>query len=217
MVAPGRTTYSISVTNCRRTFSADLIEAGAKALEKLRHIDAIAVAIERYYTITQVMTFSGPMASRTLRSLSETFKQFRIGQANSRARDLSAMLFENTSHPLDLREGGVGFDQMHMLFTGSNLRWETICLISSIAGRASAAFSERDIQLATKDMDITCHNDFQGVMTEVSNACLGFCDHSGGAVNELLVLDTSENLTLLTMHYGDSSKFIPGCILTFNY
>ena len=116
--------------------------------------------------------------------------------------DLSRGLFHNTSRALEY-DGNCSLKDFASLFTGSNLRWETVGLF--FAGVGLGSISSRGLIRRPTTMDIRHRSVLARRMLEAGQICLTFSEQMGHMVDPEIWL-TLELAHLASVVEGDSSK-----------
>jgi hypothetical protein len=97
--------------------------------------------------------------------------------------------------------------EFHTLFTGNNLRWETLGLIMTVAG-FNAQFTSPNDPMFTLDDGTTLDRDT--VIEDIihaTNDCIAICQ-AHGAVNDIMVWLIYNNMLVVSNFYGDNCLFL---------
>lgn len=116
----------------------------------------------------------------------------------------SEMLFTNGAKPLRMGSH-MTYQQYHTLFTGENIRWETLGMLFTAVGLSCSVMLAADTTVAfprtgTVDKRALAHR-----MLEASDASIAFCEQAGH-LNDPGMWLIYENFLLMSLVIGDSSK-----------
>ncbi|KAF2016040.1 hypothetical protein BU24DRAFT_346994 [Aaosphaeria arxii CBS 175.79] len=113
-----------------------------------------------------------------------------------------AALTANTARPLKVPPTMLG-SEFHTLYTGQNLRWETLGLILALAG-SNAQFTSPDDPLFTLEDGRKINKDeFIEDMIHASYDCISLCQVHG-AVNDVMIWLLYSNMLVMSNFYGDN-------------
>jgi hypothetical protein len=90
--------------------------------------------------------------------------------------------------------------------TGSNLRWETLGLILSIAASNAQYSSPDDPVFTLEDGSKLDKDEYTDDMIQASNDCITLCN-AHGAVNDVMVWLLIGNEHVISNLYGDNRKY----------
>ena len=129
---------------------------------------------------------------------------------------LSQRLFEKASQPVDIHRS-MTLQEFSAQYTSSNLRWETVGLIITLAGSVSALTKAVDAKLTSTSIAATeirvpnavCKTEeerqvLRTNLVHYSNKCVAFCD-SLDTLNDISMIFLYESFLLASMFYGDQS------------
>jgi hypothetical protein len=135
----------------------------------------------------------------SIESISKTLREEYSSEAQRTA--LSERIFLQTSTPLII-DDNITAETFHQFFTGSKLRWEILGLVfTNLALALDSLMDSSDLQISNQE-----RQSFARELTHASNIVVGFCTRAE-SLNDLIVWLLHGNAILLTLHYGDTSKF----------
>jgi hypothetical protein len=156
---------------------------GLSIVSKLTPFSLFEKSVKNYFEINKASALEGPLIMSALPQLRLDLE--RLAMAGNDSFDVYAEITRNTIQPLDVSPT-MAASEFHTLFTGKNLRWETLGLILIIAG-SNAQFTSPDDPIFTVDNGRTIDKDaFIEEMMHASNDCITLCQVHG-AVNDVMV------------------------------
>ncbi|KAF2876243.1 hypothetical protein BDV95DRAFT_602247 [Massariosphaeria phaeospora] len=113
-----------------------------------------------------------------------------------------AEITKNTARPLKVPSTMLA-STFHTLFTGRNLRWETLGLMLIVAGSNAQFTSPDDPMFTLDDGKKLARDEFIEDMIHASNDCISLCQVHG-AVNDIMVWMIYNNMIVTSNFYGDN-------------
>ncbi|RJE19723.1 Transcription factor [Aspergillus sclerotialis] len=150
--------------------------------------------ITRYYNRSQFLIIPRPLILDPISKISDSLKDAE-DENLSPFESVWTHLMANLTKPLSAVADTITADEFYGWFTGSNLRWEFVGVISALAGLASSYPETREVfdheALTVPEM------------LTVSNICLETCEQHN-RMNDLTVWLRYTNFTLASSLYGDT-------------
>ncbi|ORX97546.1 hypothetical protein BCR34DRAFT_165121 [Clohesyomyces aquaticus] len=141
----------------------------------------------------------GPLIVFALPKLAQDLKELSVTDNPLAAY---AAITKNTARPIKV-PASMAASEFYTLFTGQNLRWETLGLIFIVAG-SNAQFTSPDHPVFTlEDGKKIDKDEFIEDMIQASNYCINLCQVHG-AVNDLMVWLMYQNMLATSNFYGDN-------------
>ncbi|KAF2185061.1 hypothetical protein K469DRAFT_726933 [Zopfia rhizophila CBS 207.26] len=176
------------------------IGVGQSIVSKLAPFSLFEKSIKMYFSANKASALVGPLIMSALPQLRIDLEQLSVT-----GNDPSAAYAEitgNTARPFKVPSSMLA-SEFHTLFTGSNLRWETLGLILIVAG-SNAQFTSPDHSVFTLESGRKIDKDeFIEDMIQTSNDCINLCQVHG-AVNDLMVWMMHQNMLVTSNFYGDN-------------
>lgn len=177
------------------------VQSGQKVLQLLFDHRGCDILVRQSYQRSRVPLIPYKILEDVLQSTRQLLDQAPATGVEGYLGELSAKIFENSSHPLGSNQSTT-VNEYISLFTGSKLRWEAVGNIFAVAGRSLMATADNDALFQGDRLpnrtSLLCQ------MAEGSDRCLSFCSPVSCA-NELLVSLQVNDVMLKTQQYGDSS------------
>ncbi|PSN60516.1 hypothetical protein BS50DRAFT_579053 [Corynespora cassiicola Philippines] len=175
------------------------IGIGTSIVSKLAPFSFFEKSIKMYFEINKASSLVGPLVMSALPQLRIDLEQL-LGTSDP--YPAYAEITKNTTRPLKVPPNMMP-SQFHTLFTGQNLRWETLGLILIVAG-SNAQFTSPDDPIFTLETGRKMDKDnFIEDMIHVSNDCISLCQVHG-AVNDVMVWLIYTNMLVTSNFYGDN-------------
>ncbi|KAF2474541.1 uncharacterized protein BDR25DRAFT_109618 [Lindgomyces ingoldianus] len=154
----------------------------------------------RMYFINNGPALVGPLIVSALPQLRKDLEQLSVTRNDSFAA--YAEITRNTARPFKV-PASMSPSEFHTLYTGQNLRWETLGLIFIVAG-SNAQFTSPDHPVFTLESGRKINKDeFIEDMIQASNDCINLCQVHG-AVNDIMVWLMYQNMLVTSNFYGDN-------------
>jgi hypothetical protein len=122
---------------------------------------------------------------------------------------LSRRLFHNTSDALEY-DGHCSLEHFASLFTGQNLRWETVGMFFTMVGLGAARVNVRHLVPGSGGLNMRQRAVLARRMLEGGQMCLSFCEKTGHMVDPEIWLSL-ELSHLASVVEGDSSMYLLRC------
>ncbi|CAN9411494.1 unnamed protein product [Alternaria alternata] len=124
----------------------------------------------------------GPLFLSAMPQLRKDVEQLHA--AGSQVYPLYAEITRNSARPMKI-PSDMRPSEFHTLFTGKNLRWDTLGLILAIAGSNAQYTSPNDPLFTLEDGKQMNREEFIEDVMHATNTCINICE-THGAVNELM-------------------------------
>lgn len=121
---------------------------------------------------------------------------------HKKLQEISRLMFHNTIKVLP-DPGQVSMKTYATVFTGTNLRWESIGIVITIIGAklmTTMKTSSSVVMCGAKSTKETVK-----WLADASNRCLGFCD-ALNLVNDMTLWMIMDNMVLISQFFGDTSQ-----------
>ncbi|KAF2740366.1 hypothetical protein EJ04DRAFT_531021 [Polyplosphaeria fusca] len=152
---------------------------GHSILAKLRPFSFYDTAIKMYFEDNKAPALVGPLIKMALPQLREDLEQ--LTALGSDSVPAFAAITRNTAMPLKV-PSSMPASNFHTLFTGQNLRWETLGLILIVAG-SIAQYTSPDHPIFTLEDGSHLNKDkFIEDMIHTSNDCINLCQVHGASM-----------------------------------
>ncbi|KAF2003421.1 hypothetical protein P154DRAFT_86277 [Amniculicola lignicola CBS 123094] len=176
------------------------IGVGRSIISKLYPFSLFERSVELYFELNKACAIVGPLVTLAMPQLRIDLE--RLTQTASNPYASYVEITRNTIRPLKVPSSMLA-SEFHTLFTGQNLRWETLGLILILAG-SNAQFTPPDhpLFLLSNGQRIN-KEDFIEDMIHTSNACINLCQIHG-AVNDIMVWLIYMNMLVTSNFYGDN-------------
>jgi hypothetical protein len=156
--------------------------------------------IRTYFEINKASSFLGPLFISALPQLRIDLERLSPDGGDTCAAFMD--ITRNTTRPLKVPPT-MSASEFHTLFTGKNLRWETLGLIMSIAA-SMAQFTPPDDPVFTTAKGERFDRDvFVEDLIHVCNDCISLCQVHG-AVNDIMTWMMYSNALVMSNFYGDN-------------
>ncbi|KAJ4301285.1 hypothetical protein N0V90_003376 [Kalmusia sp. IMI 367209] len=173
---------------------------GSLVISKCEQFSFLERLVVAYFKINQASALIGPLITSALPQLRKDIQH--IASMSDDPYPLLAEITKNSCQQLKVPPTMLP-SEFHTLFTGPNLRWETLGLIMAIAA-SCAQFSAPDDPLFTLENGDRVDKDiFIEDMIHATNDCISLCQVHG-AVNDILVWLLYNNMLIQSNFYGDN-------------
>lgn len=174
---------------------------GEAIISKLRPFSLFEKSIKNYFEVSQASALVGPLLLSALPQLRLDLE--RLSKVPCRdVFQAYAEITKRTMRPIVVASSMPASDY-HTLFTGQNLRWETLGLILIIAGSNAQFTSPNDPIFTLEDGNKLAKDEFIEDMIHASNNCITLCQVHG-AVNDVMVWLMYHNMLVTSNFYGDN-------------
>ena len=136
--------------------------------------------LEMYFATHKANAIVGPLILSALPQLRKDMEQLNL--AGSDVYTLYAEMTKNTARPMKV-PASMRPSEFHTLFTGKNLRWETLGLVLVLAGSQAQYTSPNDPIFTLEDGKQINRDEFIEDVVHATNTCIHICS-THGAVNE---------------------------------
>ncbi|KAF1845804.1 uncharacterized protein K460DRAFT_406038 [Cucurbitaria berberidis CBS 394.84] len=157
-------------------------------------------SLNMYFENQKASAFIGPLILSALPRLRLDLAQ--LVAAGNDAHPLYAEMIKNTARPLKVPSTMLP-SEFHTLFTGRNLRWETLGLVLAIAVSNAQFTSPHDPLFTLDDGRKLEKDDFIEDIINATNECINICQ-THGAVNDIMVWLVYANMMVISNFYGDN-------------
>jgi hypothetical protein len=157
-------------------------------------------AVQRYFQVQKASALVGPLILSALPQLRDDLEQ--LTAVGSDTYSMYAELTKNTARPLRV-PSTMQPSEFHSLFTGKNLRWETLGLIMSVAGFHAQFTSPNDPMFMLDDGTTLDRDTVIEDIIHATNDCIAICQ-AHGAVNDIMVWLIYSNMLVISNFYGDN-------------
>ncbi|KAF1980999.1 hypothetical protein K402DRAFT_398930 [Aulographum hederae CBS 113979] len=198
---PGYSDASAPMTPAVTVYDAARVKLGGQMLALLPEFSFVEEMIERYFQLSTVVIIPLQAIKVTIQTLRSIHKSRLSTEA--RREELAEYLFRQSDKPIQTNPSMTP-EEFYGLFTGENLRWEIIGVLFALIGCSTMTHPSLLSLLKDSRVD-TNWTSFTEDMLLASNVCISFCQDS---FNDLLLWMMHSNLTLLTMHRGESSHAV---------
>ncbi|KAF1949601.1 hypothetical protein CC80DRAFT_255780 [Byssothecium circinans] len=184
---------SVGTRHCRRSI-------GGAIVSKLEPFSFFARSVEMYFQINMASALIGPLITSALPQLRKDLQQ--LASVAHDPYPAYAEITRNSAQPLKVPSTMLP-SEFHTLFTGQNLRWETLGLVMILAA-SNAQFSSPDDPIFNLEDGGRIDKDtFIEDMIHASNDCINLCQIHG-AVNDIMVCLLYTNMFVKSNLYGDN-------------
>lgn len=157
-------------------------------------------SVKMYSETHKSSALIGPLLISALPQLRHDLEQ--LTAAGSEAYPLYTEITKNTARPLKVPPTMLP-SEFHTLFTGKNLRWETLGLILVVAGSNAQYTSPGDPIFTLSDGRKLHKDEFIEDVIHATNDCINICQIHG-AVNDIMVWLIFANMWVISSFYGDN-------------
>lgn len=171
----------------------------SEVLKRLAETDMVLVLVTRWYEVSQMCILPPQFIHEALSSLQPTANRLNLLGAST-AIDILHTTLRPFAVPSDITASGFS-----RLFTGSNLRLETIGLLLTTAGLAALKLPNSDPVYVQHPFNKAERETFSANMLSASNTCLSICDKYY-LLNDVVTWLRAENLSLVSNAFGTNSK-----------
>lgn len=133
-----------------------------------------------YFETQKASPIVGPLILSALPQLRKDMELLK--SADNDVYSLYAEMTRNTARPMKVPAGMRPAD-FHTLFTGKNLRWETLGLILVLAGSKAQFTAPNDPMFTLEGGEVINKDEFIEDVMHATNVCINICQ-THGAVNE---------------------------------
>ncbi|KAH7560034.1 hypothetical protein BM1_03668 [Bipolaris maydis] len=145
----------------------------------------------------------GPLILSALPQLRKDMELLK--SADNDVYPLYAEMTRNTARPMKV-PAGMRPAEFHTLFTGKNLRWETLGLVLVLAGFKAQFTAPNDPMFALEGGEVMKKDEFIEDVMHATNVCINICQ-THGAVNEIMVCLVYINMLVVSNYYGDNREY----------
>ncbi|KNG49180.1 fungal specific transcription [Stemphylium lycopersici] len=156
--------------------------------------------LEMYFETHKANAIVGPLILSALPQLRKDMDQLNL--AGSDVYSLYAKMTKNTARPMKV-PASMRPSEFHTLFTGKNLRWETLGLVLVLAGSQAQYTSPNDPIFTLEDGKQINRDEFIEDVVHATNTCIHICS-THGAVNEIMLCLVYVNMIVVSSFCGDN-------------
>lgn len=178
------------------------IGRGQSIVSKLIPFSLFEKSVKMYFEINKASFLEGPLVLSALPQLRIDLE--RLAAAGDESHEIYVEMTRNTVRPLKVPSTMVA-SEFHTLFTGQNLRWETLGLVLILAGSNAQYTSPDDPIFTLEDGTRIDKDDFIEDMIYASNDCIHICQVHG-AVNDIMIWLLYNSMMVISNFYGDNSQ-----------
>lgn len=175
---------------------------GHSVIARLSPFSFYEKAVMNYFDTSIGSAFMCPLIKTLLAPLRKDLE--RITAPGADVGQMYAEITRNTAKPMKVPPTMLA-SEYHTLLTGSNLRWETIGLIISIATSTAQYTSPKDPIFTLPDGSKLAKDDYIEDMLQATNDCITLCQVHG-AVNDVMVWLLLGNMNVVSSSYGDNCE-----------
>ncbi|KAI5377871.1 hypothetical protein J4E82_003251 [Alternaria postmessia] len=157
-------------------------------------------SLDMYFAMHKDPALVGPLFLSAMPQLRKDVEQLHA--AGSQVYPLYAEITRNSARPMKI-PSDMRPSEFHTLFTGKNLRWDTLGLILAIAGSNAQYTSPNDPLFTLEDGKQMNREEFIEDVMHATNTCINICE-THGAVNELMTCLIYINMMVVSSFYGDN-------------
>lgn len=168
-----------------------------------------------YFETHKAAPLVGPLILSALPQLRKDIELLK--SADSDAYSLYAEITRNTARPMEV-PATMRPDEFHTLFTGKNLRWETLGLVLVIAGSQAQFTSPNDTVFMLEGGKRINKDELIEDIIHATNVCINICQ-THGAINDskLMLLPNQALVLLLTIVVMVSLLYLAGLLVSNLY
>jgi hypothetical protein len=181
---------------------------GQSIIAKLNPFSLFEKSTKMYFSINKASSLEGPLVISALPQIREDLELLKSLTGDSLYAAYAEMT-RNTARPLKV-PATMTAPEFPTLFTGRNLRWETLGLMLVTAGSNAQYTSPEDPIFTLENGERIDKDEFIEDMIHASNDCITLCQIHG-AVNDIMVWLLYGNLMVNSNFYGDNCQ----CVLYF--
>jgi len=173
---------------------------GNLVISKFTSFSFIERCIVMYFKQFRATALIGPLIISALPQLREDLQH--IASMGDSPYLFYAEITKNSCRPLKVPPDMLP-SEFHTLFTGPNLRWETLGLVLTMAASCAQFNSPDDSLFLLENGDRVDKDDFIEDMIHTTNDCISLCQVHG-AVNDIMVWLLYSNMLVQSNFYGDN-------------
>jgi hypothetical protein len=173
---------------------------GHSIVARMRPFTFFERVVQKYFQVQKASALVGPLILSALPQLRDDLEQLTAVGSDTYA--MYAELTKNTARPLRV-PSTMQPSEFHSLFTGKNLRWETLGLIMSVAGFHAQFTSPNDPMFVLDDGTTLDRDTVIEDIVHATNDCIALCQ-AHGAVNDIMVWLIYSNMLVISNFYGDN-------------
>lgn len=177
------------------------MSVGQSIVSKLAPFSIFEKTVKNYFEINKASALVGPVITPALPQLRADLEQL-ASVAKSDQFAVFAEITRNTTRPLKVPSSMLP-SEFHTLFTGQNLRWETLGLMLSLAGTMAQYTSPDDQMFMLENGKRIDKDQFTEDVIHAANDCITLCQVHG-AVNDIMVWLIYNNMLVTSDFYGDN-------------
>lgn len=182
------------------------VQLGIDVLKLLSELPICDSLIRKFYSRSLCVVIPVAMIEAITQSVRAILSSLDFtGAMDGEIQDLTHQIFQNTSRPLSV-DAAMSVDDYFALFTGRNLRWETVGIVFATSGIALMSTPDTDPDVVQVAPDSQARDRLRAQIVDASTVCLSFCDQVA-SVSELLGFCQYNDVMLKTQQFGDSSKY----------
>lgn len=156
--------------------------------------------VRMYFEVNKASVFVGPLITSALPQLRIDLE--KLSENENDTCSAYSDITSNTTRPLKVPPSMPASD-FHTLFTGQNLRWETLGLMMSIAGSIAQFTPPDDPVFALANGERIDKDIFIEDLIHGCNDCISLCQVHG-AVNDIMIWMMYSNMLVMSNFYGDN-------------
>jgi hypothetical protein len=160
-------------------------------------------SVIRYFDQRITLAYVGPLIKSFLPQLRTDLEQ--LNAPGSNIAEMYHDMTKNTAKPL-IAPPDMLPSEFHTLVTGSNLRWETLGLILSIAASNAQYTDPQDPIFTLEDGTKLDKDEYIEDMIQAANDCITLCQVHG-AVNDIMVWLVYASVFVISNFYGDNRRY----------
>lgn len=175
---------------------------GMSVISKLEPFTFLARCVEAYFKTNKAPALVGPLVTSALPQIHKDIQQLAAADDPIPAY---AEITKNSAQPLKVPLNTLA-SEFHTLWTGANLRWESLGLVMILAA-STAQFTSPDDPIFILDNGTRVNKDeFIEEMIHASNDCITLCQVHG-AVNDIMIWLLYNNMLVISNFYGDNCTY----------
>lgn len=188
-VTPSASSRSVGNRHCQ-------VGLGHSIVSALVPFTFFEKSIKMYFQQQKAAALVGPIIHSAMPQIRKDLEQLLA--AGGDAPPLFGEMTRNTARPLKVPPNMLP-SEFHTLFTGKNLRWETLGLILAIAG-SNAQFTSPGDPIFTLDDERTLNKDeFIEDIIYATNDCINMCQTHGAVNDSMYYITFARNMVCIGM------------------
>jgi hypothetical protein len=156
--------------------------------------------VRMYFDVNRASAFVGPLITSALPQLRIDLEKLSPARGDNCVAYMD--ITRNTTRPLKVPPN-MPASEFHTLFTGQNLRWETLGLMMSIASSIAQFTPPLDPVFTLANGERIDKDVFVEDLIHACNDCISLCQVHG-AVNDIMIWMMYSNMLVMSNFYGDN-------------